>query len=320
MLKKLITAGAVFVIAMAGGAHAETWTLDPETSRVSFGSIKKDKVGEVHSFSGLLGAVTATGEVKVFIDLATVETNIDIRNERMIEHVFKGAGVATLTAAVDMAALNALAVGESAVTDVVGSLNLVGTDVEIDTEMFVARISETRVLATTNDMIFLSTEEAGITAGIDKLMELAKLPGITRAAPVTLRLVFEASGDQADAAPAAAPAAAATAAATEVAAAAGDPKAGKKVFRKCKACHKLDEGKNGVGPSLYGIIGSTAGEVEGYTRYSDAMKASGIVWTTDALREFLANPKGVVKGTKMSFRGLKKPEDIENLLAYLAAE
>ena len=71
MLKKLITAGAVFVIAMAGGAHAETWTLDPETSRVSFGSIKKDKVGEVHSFSGLLGAVTATGEVKVFIDVAT---------------------------------------------------------------------------------------------------------------------------------------------------------------------------------------------------------------------------------------------------------
>ncbi len=98
---------------------------------------------------------------------------------------------------------------------------------------------------------------------------------------------------------------------------AGDIKKGKKVFKKCKACHSVKAGKNGAGPSLHGIIGAQAAVVEGF-RYSKAMKESGVVWDADSLAAFLTKPKVFMKGTKMSFGGLKKETDVENLLAYLA--
>lgn len=96
----------------------------------------------------------------------------------------------------------------------------------------------------------------------------------------------------------------------------GDPAAGAKVFNKCKACHVLDEDKNRVGPYLHGIIGRPAGTAEGFT-YSGAMKDSGIVWDEGTIAEYVADPKGYVPGNRMAFPGLKKPEDVTNLMAYL---
>jgi len=290
-------------------ANAETWTLDGEASYLAFGSIKKDKIGEVNSFSGLKGTVDADGKADVTIDLTTLETNIDIRNERMLEHVFKGAGEAQLTAQLDMDEVKGLAVGEMAIVDVEGALSLLGVSTELDLEMVVVRLAENKVMALSNDMVFVGTEELGVTAGIDKLMELAKLPGITRTSPVTLRLVFTSDMKKVEAAPAAA---------VTTAALAGDVKAGKKVFKKCKACHKMKAGKNGVGPHLVGVIGREAGAVEGF-KYSKAMAGSGLVWDAETLTGFLTKPKKYLKGTKMTFNGLKKPADIENVLAYIAS-
>ena len=312
MTRFFAVGASMLAMAVAGAAHAETWTLDGDASRIAYGSIKKDTVGEVNSFSGLSGTVDASGKADITIDLTSLETNIDIRNERMLEHVFRGAGEAQLTAQLDMDDVKGLGVGEMAVVDVEGALSMLGVSTELDLEMLVVRLGETRVMAVSNDMVFVGTEELGVDAGIDKLMEIAKLPGITRTAPVTLRLVFTTDG-QAAAAPAA------EEAPVQTAAVAGDVKAGKKVFRKCKACHKLEEGKNGAGPHLVGIFGRTAGAVEGF-KYSKAMSASGIVWDTETLTAFLTKPKKYLKGTKMAFGGLKKPEDIENVLAYLAAE
>lgn len=99
---------------------------------------------------------------------------------------------------------------------------------------------------------------------------------------------------------------------------AADPAAGEKAFGKCKACHKVD-GTDGVGPHLNGVVGRDVASVGGFA-YSDAMIAhagEAPQWTPEALQEFLADPKGVVSGTKMSFAGLKKPEDRANLIAYL---
>lgn len=104
-----------------------------------------------------------------------------------------------------------------------------------------------------------------------------------------------------------------------VAMAEGDPKAGKKVYRKCKACHTLKPGDARVGPSLHGIIGAEAGAAEGFG-YSAALKEAGFVWSAEVLTEFLAGPKAYLPGTSMSFAGLKKPKDIEDLLAYIAQE
>jgi len=92
---------------------------------------------------------------------------------------------------------------------------------------------------------------------------------------------------------------------------------GQKVFkRKCKTCHSLKEGKNKIGPSLYGLFGREAGTAEGY-RYSKAMKNSGIVWDDRVLNVFIAKPKLTVPKTKMSFRGIRKEEDRKALIEYL---
>ena len=101
---------------------------------------------------------------------------------------------------------------------------------------------------------------------------------------------------------------------------AGDIDAGAKVFKKCKACHWADKEKNKTGPHLVGIIGRTAGSLEGYKKYSKAMKESGIVWDEATLTEYLRAPKKYLKGTKMAFVGLKKDADIENVIAYLKAQ
>lgn len=104
-----------------------------------------------------------------------------------------------------------------------------------------------------------------------------------------------------------------------VAAAGGDPIKGAKVFRKCAACHSTEVGKHRVGPSLAGVIGRLAGTAEGY-RYSKAMKAygeSGIIWSAEVLEPYLVKPREVVKGTRMTFPGLKKEADRADVIAYL---
>lgn len=96
----------------------------------------------------------------------------------------------------------------------------------------------------------------------------------------------------------------------------GDPAAGKKVFRKCQACHTVQEGKHRQGPSLYGVIGRKAGTAEGF-KYSDAMKAHDVVWDADSLNTYLENPKATVPGNKMIFVGLKDAQERADVIAYL---
>ncbi len=98
--------------------------------------------------------------------------------------------------------------------------------------------------------------------------------------------------------------------------AAGDAAKGAKVFKKCAACHSPEEGKNKLGPSLFGVVGRDAATIESF-KFSKAMKNSGIVWDDENLAHFLKAPKKFLKGTKMSFGGIKKDGDMANLLAYL---
>ena len=104
---------------------------------------------------------------------------------------------------------------------------------------------------------------------------------------------------------------------TAALAAEGDAEVGAKVFKKCKACHSLEEGKNKVGPHLAGIVGRDAGVVEGY-KYSKAMReAEAFVWDEASIDTFLTKPKAFLKGTKMSFAGLKKEGQRADVIAYL---
>lgn len=309
-------------------AQAESWTLSNDGSRIAFGSIKKDTVGEVHTFGALAGSVDAEGAVSVEIDLASVETYIDIRNERMIEHVFgKDTPAATLTTRVDAAALEAMEPGDTDTLDVEATLSLAGAEVPLEATLFVARLSEGRAMVTTDGMIMLSMADLGLDAGIDTLMELAKLPGITRVSPVTLRLVFDRDAREAGAPDAQKVAAAAMLKtdtpkkeeAPEMAAATGDAKAGKRVFNRCKACHVADREKNRVGPHLVGILGRPSGSVDGF-KYSDAMARADLTWTAETLSAYLADPKGYIPGNKMVFPGLRKEKQIADVIAYLESE
>lgn len=102
-------------------------------------------------------------------------------------------------------------------------------------------------------------------------------------------------------------------------AAAQDAAAGEKVFAKCKACHVADADTNKIGPALKGVIGRTAGTHQGF-KYSKAMTdagAGGLVWDEANLTTYLRDPKAMVKGTKMAFPGLKKDDEIANVIAYL---
>jgi cytochrome c len=136
---------------------------------------------------------------------------------------------------------------------------------------------------------------------------------VAEAAPVVVAQAEPAPAPAAEPAPVAEPAPAAA-----------DPAmiaAGEKVFKKCAACHKVGDGaKNGTGPILNGIVGRSAGVVEGF-KYSKPlleMAAGGLVWDDASLHAFIENPKAFMKGTKMSFAGLKKPEDRDAVIAYLA--
>ena len=98
--------------------------------------------------------------------------------------------------------------------------------------------------------------------------------------------------------------------------AAADPAKGEKVFNKCKSCHKVEDGVNGLGPHLWGVVGRDIGSVAGFG-YSGVLTELPGNWDLAALDAFLTNPKGYANGTKMAFAGLKKPEDRVNLIVWL---
>lgn len=98
--------------------------------------------------------------------------------------------------------------------------------------------------------------------------------------------------------------------------ASADPEAGSKLFRQCQACHKVEPGANGTGPSLYGVVGRPVDSVDGYA-YSGALEQVADVWTPENLNGFLENPKGYAPGTKMGYAGMKSVEDRANIIAWL---
>lgn len=141
---------------------------------------------------------------------------------------------------------------------------------------------------------------------------------ITTLAATTLALSLAACGsppedkaaDAAPAADAAAPAAEPTAAATT--AAGGKPVA----FAQCAACHAVEPGKHGVGPSLAGVYGTKSGELAGYA-FSDAMKNANLTWDDATLDAYLTNPMKMVPGTKMTYAGLPDAAKRKEIIEYM---
>lgn len=168
------------------------WSLKADESSLHFISIKKDSIGEVHHFQQLEGSITEVGEFQFSVNLARVETNIPIRNERMNEFLFETTKfpVATGKGKLSMADIQKLGVGETVSMIVPVAIELHGKAVTKNVSFQVAKLKEDKLLAVTPVPFILDAADFDLTAGVDKLRELALLPNIAQAVPVTASLTF----------------------------------------------------------------------------------------------------------------------------------
>ena len=195
MFRGLIAFAALAVIigAVFTAAAQSDWMLDADASRLSFGSEKNGAVGEVHHFTRIDGVVGADGQFSLTIDLSSVETWADIRNERMLEFLFEVTRYpeAMLTGTVDLTGFDDLAEGASREANLIGTLSLHGLEQELDLFVIVTRLAEDRVLVVPDQLVILNAGDFDFGAGVEKLRELAGLDSISLAVPVSFYLVFE---------------------------------------------------------------------------------------------------------------------------------
>lgn len=190
-------AGSTQTGASAPEAASATWALDTDASRISFASIKAGELIETHFFSGLSGKVTPDGKATIEIPLDQVETRIDIRNERMREFLFETGTfpVATINAETNLQSFAALPVGARMQTEIEGTLSLHGVEEPVVLDAFVTRIAEKRVEVSSADPVVVYLADFNLEDGVEKLRELAGLPSITKATPVTFTFVYEVDAD-----------------------------------------------------------------------------------------------------------------------------
>ena len=150
------------------------WTLDAAGSRLSYVSIKAGEVAEANRFDTLTGNVAADGTATLDIDLASVNTGVDIRNERMREIFFDVAGnpKATVTAKLDPAAFAGLAVGQSLTRPLKATVSIKGASSDVETEALVTRASADRVTVVPTAPVIITTDMFGLT---DELGEFRAL-------------------------------------------------------------------------------------------------------------------------------------------------
>ena len=168
------------------------WNLKSDESSLHFISIKQNTIAETNRFQQLEGSVSEAGDFQFSINLSGVETNIPIRNERMNEFLFESAKfpLATGKGKIDMAQVSELAVGELMNIRLPVTIEFHGVSVKKDVMLQVARLSSQKLWAVTEVPFIINAAEFGLTEGIEKLRELAGLPSITQAVPVSVSLVF----------------------------------------------------------------------------------------------------------------------------------
>lgn len=171
-------------------AHAG-WELDPAGSQLNFISVKKGNIGEVHRFSRMSGSVEGN-QAELVIELDSVDTRIGIRDERMREFLFETSlyPVARVSTSVDLAAMEALQPGAMSVSETEVILSLHGQSKAMPVELGITRLGADQVLVFSRTPVIVRADQFGLLPGIQKLMELAGLPSISSAVPVSFSLVF----------------------------------------------------------------------------------------------------------------------------------
>ena len=188
-LKSIFCFITVFFLASSVSAH---WELDNNSSTLSFVTVKADHVGEVHTFDQLSGDINDDGSVQITIELASVNTLIDIRNERMQNMLFETNlfPQATITGEIDLDAVAAMDAGVSQAISVDFDLAIHGETSSYTAGVLVTR-TESGVLASTLKPIIVMADTYGLVSGVEALREVAGLPSISRAVPVSFNVIFE---------------------------------------------------------------------------------------------------------------------------------
>ncbi|MEP3422326.1 MAG: YceI family protein [Erythrobacter sp.] len=171
----------------------DIWTVDSDGSELSYVTIKSGDIAEANSFETVTGSVAQNGTATIEIDLSSVSTGVDIRDERMRDVLFVVAEnpTATVTAQIDPAAFETLGVGDSVDQTVEGTVSIKGVEAPFQSEVTVTRAGADRVLAVSNAPIILDAGRFELTDGLAQLQELAGLPSITPVVPVSFALAFE---------------------------------------------------------------------------------------------------------------------------------
>jgi len=169
------------------------WQLDNQQSRLSFISIKKTNIAEVHRFTQLSGEFSDQANISFAIDLSSVDTKIGIRNERMRKFLFATNifPKATFTAKLTPVSFNKVKVGSSAVMTVDGELALHGEKKAISVDVLLARLSADTFVVSSMQPLIIQASDFKLAVGVEKLQALAKLPSISKAVPVSFVLTYK---------------------------------------------------------------------------------------------------------------------------------
>jgi hypothetical protein len=177
----------------ASAAHAD-WTLDNDASNLNFISIKASDIAEVHSFDQLEGTVESDGSATVIVTLASVDTLIPVRDERMREMLFEVDvfPVATITTKIDPATVTSLAPGDFIVVTSEVLVELHGEAAPLIMDLRITRLTDTRVAVASLKPVVVNAGMFNLVDGVEQLREVAGLPNISKAVPVTFYLTFDA--------------------------------------------------------------------------------------------------------------------------------
>ena len=184
-------AALLAAILFTGVAQAH-WSLDNDASSLSFVTVKAEHVAEAHTFDSLSGTIGDDGGVEISIELASVNTMIPIRNERMQEMLFETNlfpdGI--ITGSIDLDALTDMDAGSSVARQIDFELSLHGQSVALAADVQITRTGEGVIVSTLKPLVVMADSFA-LTAGVEMLREVAGLPSISRAVPVSFTVVFE---------------------------------------------------------------------------------------------------------------------------------
>jgi len=168
------------------------WQLDNAHSHVNFVSVKKSKIGEVHYFKELSGVLKDNGKAEINIDLSSVETNIGIRNDRMLKMLFETNLFpdAKISGNFDVNKIRKMKSGSTFDVNQSFTLDLHGKKQKMTTKVRVIKLSNQKIIVSSIQPMILNAGDFKLINGVEKLREIAGLPSISTAVPITFSLTF----------------------------------------------------------------------------------------------------------------------------------